>query len=191
MFRGMGRPRKAAEYRLWQHPNGTWYVLWTAPGGTKRLSTRTTDKRKARKWLDQFQAGLETPKPPVQLTIDAILDGYLADRKPRVRAYDTLEWACKALRREIGNLEPGHLSNSVMRKFAKTRQLQGRANGTIIREIVTLRAALKWAKAEDWIEDVPDLPMPVSAPPPRDRWLTKDEVRKLLANAMAFHIKLF
>jgi len=78
-----------------------------------------------------------------------------------------------------------------MRKFAKTRQLQGRANGTIIREIVTLRAALKWAKAEDWIEDVPDLPMPVSAPPPRDRWLTKDEVRKLLANAMAFHIKLF
>src|SRR5690349_12288518 len=159
----MGRPRKAAEYRLWRHPNRTWYVLWTAPGGTKRVSTGATDKRLARKWLDQFVAGRETPRPPAQLTISAILAGYLADRKPRVRAYETLEWAAKALRREMGNLEPGHLSNSIMRKYAKARQLQGRANGTIIREIVTLRAALKWAKAEDWIQAAPEFPMPVSA----------------------------
>ena len=53
------------------------------------------------------------------------------------------------------------------------------SDGTIIRELVTLRAALKWARGERWITDVPYIETP-SQPEPRDRWLTREEADRLL-----------
>lgn len=188
----MARPRKAEQHRLWRHPaTGIWYVAWTGSRGGERKSTGTADRGQAEQWRDQFIAGLLTPQPPSQPTVSDILTGYLADRESRVRAYQTLEYSCRPLRLILGNLEPSHISNSVVRDYAAKRHEMGRKDGTIIREIVTLRAALKWARAEDWIGEVPPIPMPVSAPPARDRWLTRDEVRRLLAATKSFHAKLF
>jgi integrase len=63
-------------------------------------------------------------------------------------------------------------------------------DGTILRELVTLRAALRWSQHEKWIAEVPYIEVP-SPPPPRDRWLTRHESDRLLAAAEAPHIKLF
>jgi uncharacterized membrane protein (UPF0182 family) len=46
--------------------------------------------------------------------IRTILDGYLADRKGHARSYDTLDVACKALRRHLGDLEPAYGDHVVM-----------------------------------------------------------------------------
>lgn len=179
------------------------YVRWWQDSAWQRVSTWETDKRRATIWLAQFGAGRGTPAAPEQPTVSAILDGYLADRKPRVRAYDTLETAAKALRRHLGDLQPEHLTKERARFYARQRRAEGHmvgpltarrkkptSDGTIIRELVTLRAALKWALAEKWISDVPKIETPRPAPP-RDRWLTRDEADRLIASAQAPHVKTF
>jgi integrase len=130
--------------------------------------------------------------------------GYLEDRKPVVSAYDTLEVASKAICRHLGDLQPDHLTKEQIRLYhrqrrgeghwigpAKDRRKKTTADGTIIRELVTLRAALKWAKRSKWISgDLPYIEVP-SQPPPRDRWLTREEADRLLASAHALHVKTF
>jgi integrase len=132
-----------------------------------------------------------------------ILDGYLADRKPVVRGYGSLENVAKPLRRHLGDLQPEHLTKERARFYARQRRGEGHIvgpaaqrrkkpirDGTIIRELVTLRAALKWALSERWISEVPVIETP-RQPPPRERWLTREEADRLLASAMATHIKTF
>jgi integrase len=65
-------------------------------------------------------------------------------------------------------------------------------DGTLISEGVTLRAAIRWAISEKWLtqQDEPKIKVPPT-PPPRDRWLTREEFDRLLAAAEAEHIKLF
>jgi integrase len=199
----MGRPKlDVPNYRLIRRGN-RFYVRWWENNAWQRVSTGETDKRRAAIWLAQFVAGRGTPAAPEQPTISMILDGYLANREPVVRAYGTLEAAAKALRRHLGDLLPEHLTTERARFYARQRRGEGHmvgpkaarrkkptSDGTIIRELVTLRAALAWARDEKWIADVPKIVTP-RQPPPRDRWLTRDEAARLLAAAQAPHIKTF
>ena len=199
----MARPRLAdPNYKLVRRGN-RFYVRWWQNGAWQRVSTGETDKRRATIWLAQFVAGRGTPAAPEQPTVSVILDGYLADRKPVVRAYGTLEASAKALRRHLGDLQPDHLTKERSRFYARQRRAEGHivgpatarrkkptSDGTIIRELVTLRAALAWARDEKWISDVPRIEVP-RQPPPRDRWLTRDEADRLLASAHALHVKTF
>ena len=73
---------------------------------------------------------------------------------------------------------------------ANARRRKPVKDGTILRELVTLRAALKWAQHEKWITEIPYIEVP-SAPPPRDRWLTRHEADRLIEAAEAPHVKLF
>lgn len=88
----------------------------------------------------------------------------------------------------LGDLRPTDLTPPVFKKYAKDR---GAANGTILREIGILRAALGWAQRHQLIEYRPEIGNPVKTPPPRERWLTKDEARALLAACTEPHVKLF
>jgi integrase len=118
-------------------------------------------------------------------------------------SYATLETCAKPLRRHLGDLEPGHLTRERSRFYAATRRAEGHevgpankrrpkptSDGTIIRELVMLRAALKWAQREKWFSDLPYVEVP-SQPQPRDRWLTRGEAARLLDQAKAPHVKLF
>jgi integrase len=73
---------------------------------------------------------------------------------------------------------------------AYARRTKPIRDGTIIRELLTLRAALKWAQGAKWISDIPHIAVP-RQPPPRDRWLTREEADRLLANAKAMHVRVF
>ena len=201
----MARPRlDTPTFRLADR-GGTFYVKWWADGGWKRVSTRSTDRREAERFLAQFTAGALTPAPPPQPTISEILDGYLADRKDRVASYDTLRHACAAVRRHLGDMTPETLSTARARLYVRQRRREGYEVGppdarrrkpvssaTATREIVTLRAALRWAIAAKWItkEQEPVLEAPGGAPP-RERWLSRDEADRLLASCVVPHVKLF
>jgi integrase len=98
---------------------------------------------------------------------------------------------------------PDHLTKEQSRLYARRRRQEGHevgpkdarrrkptGNGTIIRELVTLRAALRWAVGQKWIASDPPIETP-RAPPARDRWLTKPEAGRLLAAAQMPHVRLF
>lgn len=198
----MARPRlDQPRYRLITR-DGRFYVRWWQ-SGWHRISARTTDRREAERFLAQLVAGTLEPTPPEQPTIGAILDGYLADRKGRVASHATLQYAAAALRRHLGDLTPEHLTTTRARLYARQRRAEGYAvgtaeaprrkpvaNGTIAREVVTLRAALRWAVAAKWIAAAPPVEAP-SAAKPRDRWLTRDEAAALLVACQAPHVRLF
>ncbi len=135
--------------------------------------------------------------------MNTIIDGYLADRQPVVRAYPTLVAAAKPLRRHLGDPELDHLTKERIRFYMSRRRAEGHMvgpadarrkkltqDGTIIRELVMLRSALKLAVQEKWISSAPHIETP-HQPAPRDRWLTREEADRLIESAVAPHVRLF
>src|ERR1700722_6861216 len=199
----MARPKlDSPNYRLTQRGD-RFYVRWWQDGTWQRVSTGETDRRRATIWLAQFIAGRGTAQPPEQPTVSVILDGYLADRKPVVRGYATLIYVCQSLRRHLGDLKPEHLTKERARFLARQRRAEGHmvgpaadrrkkaiGDGTIIRELVTLRAALRWEQSERWIKEVPRIGGP-RQPPRRDRRISREEADRLLESAKAQHVQTF
>jgi integrase len=199
----MPRPRAVAPRHRLIDRNGTLYLQWWENGRNNRVSTRTNDRRAAERFVAQFLAGRGSPAPPAEPTIREIVAGYLADRQEVVLSFATLQACGKALVRHLGDLEPSHMTVERCRFYARRRRAEGHmvggstlrrkkatADGTVLRELVTLRAALRWAKRQEWIAEEPSIPVP-RQPPPRERWLTREEADRLLAAAQAPHVKLF
>lgn len=173
-------------FQLWKHSNGFWYVLH-GPRLKKRVSTRTRNRAQAQIFLTQFIAAGQEPvlESP---TVAEILTAYRDDHGKGLRGQDGLKYGVAALQRQLGDLEPGHLTPTVIKRYAVER---GASAGTILREVGILRAALGWAEDHKLIPRRPHIPNPVKAPRARDRWLTKDEARTLIAACTAPHIRLF
>lgn len=108
------------------------------------------------------------------------------------RSNETLKFNVAALTKHLGALKPMQLLSAVFR-HPKTGyvKLRGVKPGTILREIGVLRAALAWAVEQQWIKVAPKISNPVATPRPRDRWLTRDEARKLIDACYEPHIKAF
>lgn len=151
----MARPRLTEpEYRL-ACRNGVYYVTWTEVGRSRGITTGCRDETAAKVWRRQFVAAQQAPSIPVSPTIGAILDGYIEDRRAIVASIATLEHAAKPLRRALGDLLPDQITIAEGRRYARQRRLEGRRDGTVIREVVTPRAALAWAVRRGWIGAAP------------------------------------
>ncbi len=184
------------KYRLWQHPNGTIYVVWTerAAGGgtgmqTKRVSTGSTNWELAEQYRAQFIAGIENPAPPTEPNIGYLLKRYCDEHGPRTRCHETIKFHLKALNPFFGNLLPKHVSNKLLLEYANS--CTHLKPGSILRQLRTLKAALHYAEGNRWIEPLPKFIMPLPAPPPRDIWLTREQVALLIEKAKSPHLKLF
>src|SRR5882672_6082568 len=183
--------------RLWKHDNGIYYVVWSGgteikPGenrkGSKRISTGTTDRKLAEQFRAQFLAGLKNPAPPAEPTIGYLLARYRAEHGPKTRSEDTIFYHIMKLEPFFGHLFAEQVTNKLLGEYAAQSK---NADGTILRQLGTLKAALKYAEGNRWIAPVPEFRMPVSKPPPRDLWLTKAQVNTLIEKARAPHLRLF
>jgi len=183
---------------------GKFYVVqWWDGGKSRRVSCGTSDKGEAQRFLAEFKAGIDAPAIPPSPTIGAVLDGYLAERGPRTHS-QTIRYCCEALKRHLADLPVELLTKVQVRSYVAARRESGSqgasavyretlrplSDGTLIRELGTLRAALAWAVRERWIPTAPYVERP-SAPRARERWLTHEEASKLLEAAHAQHIRLF
>jgi len=173
-------------HRLWKHPNGYWYILY-GPRLKRHFSTGTKDQAQAELIVSQFAAGAkEVAKNSV--TVDVLLSRYYRDRLPEVRSPNAIKFAVRALESRLGPFRPFDLLPAVIKRYARER---GASDGTILREIGVLRAALAWAVENQWLAAAPIISNPVKVPLPRERWITRGEADRLLAACHQPHLRLF
>ena len=181
----MARPKlKRPIYRTALNSRGYYEIHWTEDGKTRRKSCRTRDAQEAEIWCDQFIAAREIITVD-ENTVSAICDAYYQSRSTQLVRPDNLKFSLARVKEHIGNLPPSLISQATINGYLMKRK--GRANDTIIRELKCFRAALRWALGDQ----APRFIMPLSHSPARDRWLTKEEARKLVDAASAPHIALF
>lgn len=186
---------------------GRYSVEFWWEGRAHRVSTGTTDQRKAREFLASYEAGWGKAAPPAEPTIGVILDGYIIDRKGNserpLAAPESLDAAAVALKRHLSDLRPEFLTRQRCRLYTKQRRAEGYevgpakdrrrkpvSDGTVLRELGVLRAALAWAVNESWLQQAPHVEGPPT-PQPRDRWLTREEAQRLISCCGEFHVRVF
>lgn len=115
-------------------------------------------------------------------------------------AHARLEEAAKGLRDAMGPLRVDQVTQARWDRYAGERRTRPRprqkahvpqpvSSGTLRREFNVLRAALRLAWKDKFLTHPPRLEPPPDSQP-RDRYLTKDEARKLIAGAR-HHVKVF
>ena len=198
----MPRPRAERPTFSLTLRQGRYYVQWWENGAARRVSCRTSNTAAARRVLAEIEAGYNTPAIPESPTIGDILDAYRKDRMRRSvgpafsRIIDTVQTV-------LADLPADLLTKERVRHYISTRRsggLRGAVYGgrdvrplsdaTLRSELKLLTAGLHWAKAEQWIAAVPVFDMPAETPP-RQRWLTREEARRLIDAAVSPHMRLF
>lgn len=153
---------------------GSYYVVWRDGGETKRRALRTKDRGAAEHALRDFLKATEGPRE----TVTQIMEAYFEDRQGHAGLARTQD-AWKRLKPHFGHLRPADVTRIECRAYTAMRRCRAK-DGTIIKELATLRAALRWQdKRTPAVIEMPRLP------PPRDRYLTREEYRKLRSAAEA------
>jgi len=169
---------------------GTYYAVWSdAAGATQRRSLRTIDREEAERRLIDLRVAMAAPPGA---TTGEIVQAYLDEKKDRIADHARLENGWKQAKATFGHLRPDQITREICRDYTAQRQQQGVAlrgrptsDATILKELNIIRQALNWRGVQGAVIEAP------SAPPPRDRHLTKAEFQRLLEACGMAHIRLF
>lgn len=187
-------PRRAKGARLHQRSTGIFYIRDT---GRHDISTGTRDRRAAEIALANYIATRDRraggPAAPHEITVSEVLARYGDEHAPHAADPARIGYAIEALDRQLGGLPVDAISGAVCRRYAADRVTPARrdpetkevlewrpvSDGTIRRELGTLRAALEYCRREGYLTWAPAVVLP-QRPPARDRWLTRSEAARLL-----------
>lgn len=162
---------------------GKFYAVWTNQRGeTERASLRTDDREEAERRLVDFERDMTAPPGS---TVADYVKAYLDYKDGRIRDIVRLRGAWANASPTFGSLRPDQITPELCDEYAKSRRAMGRSDGTVLKEINTIRQALNWNKVTSARFEAP------SAPPPRDRYLTKLEARMLLDGCVQPHVRLY
>jgi integrase len=174
------------DYRI-QRLQGRFVVVWNEPDGRRRrfrLSAGTAKEaeREARDLI------LSVSAPPTGLTVAQIWSAYQAEVDGRRQAAKLAQTGRNVLP-DLGHMTAENVTIEDCRTYIAKRRSQGRMDGTIRTELGCLRSAMLWAEKSGQIKRAPRIELPPS-PPPRERYLTRDEVSDLLNAAIDPHVRL-
>ncbi len=162
---------------------GKYYAVWTGEDAqTNRQSLRTADREEAERRIVDFR---RDKAAPAGSTVGEYVAAYLAYKDGRVRDHVRLAGAWKMARDTFGALRPDQITPELCEEYIGSRRAMGRSDGTILKELNVIRQALNWNKVNTARFEAP------SAPPPRDRHLSKEEARRLVDGAFQPHVKLY
>jgi integrase len=114
-----------------------------------------------------------------------MMESYLADKADKA-SIANLRFALKPIAPVFGHLRPDQIDRPLCRAYRAQRHRQGVKDGTVIKELSTLRAALRWNdKATPAIIELP------ASPPPKSRHLSREQYRLLRDGAASPHLRLF
>ena len=166
----------------------TWHLYWRESGSAKRRSLGTTDRQEALRLAKQAADAVKHADAS-NYTVAEIWAAFRVTLEGRP-SHMVSGSEGKALLPHFGALKPVDISEDYVRSYIELRTSRGKKPGTIIAELNRLAVAVNYAKKKGWISRVPIIPRP-PAPPPKDRYLTKDEARAFLAAVKAPHVRLF
>ncbi|MEO6153394.1 MAG: site-specific integrase [Croceibacterium sp.] len=158
------------------------YIVWYEAGRQRRRSTGTSDGRTAEALLGEFLRERELrarpagPAHPSGYKIASALDLYGTLHAPHAADPQRIAYAMTPLLDYWGEQTVDAVTKQTCRAYSSWRQ---KSDGTIRREMGTLKAALNFAYSEGRLTSVPPVELP-EKPEGRDRWLTKREAAQLL-----------
>lgn len=162
---------------------GVFYAVWSDESGqTRRQSLRTAEREEAERRLVDFR---RAKAAPTGSTVGDYVQAYLDYKEGRIRDIVRLRGAWANAEETFGHLRPDQITPTLCEEYIESRRAMGRSDGTILKEINVIRQALNWNKVQGTRFEAP------SAPPPRDRHLTKEEARMLLDGCFQPHVRLF
>jgi integrase len=95
----------------------------------------------------------------------------------------------KALEPVFGHLDGDAITLEDCRSYTKMRRAAKKSDGSIWTELGHLRSVLVWAKNNKIIAEAPKIERPTK-PEPKDRYLTREEIARLMDHAKVPHIRL-
>jgi len=154
-------------------------------GKRRRFTLGTADPGEARQIAPALFAELTRP---AGRTVTDLWKGYETEKDGRA-VLETMKHTWKAIGPHFGARDGESITLEDCRAYTADRRRKGRSDGSIHTELGHLRTVLKWAEKRRLIARAPDVDRPVK-PAPKDRYLTKDEARKILAAASLPHVRI-
>jgi integrase len=183
-------PRRNQGPRLrWLTKRQCFYITWTEHGRSRERSTGTENRDQAEIiFAESLQRKRQRsgPSDPAQILVTDILNDYLEKRGPKVAAPRRIAYAALALTDFFQGNSVADVTLATCAAYADNRS---RSSGTVRRELGVLRAAINYAHRIGRLTRTVAVELP-ERPPPRDRWLTRDEAARLLRAAKTRHARL-
>ena len=210
----MARPKNLTEnFRLRLRPDGIWEVVWLNLETRKpqRKTTKTRDRVEAEEKFHQIVVDARMIKPPSNLTVGWIIDKYLEDNTADKTPHQHTVLRCQTARpkEKLGPLRPDQILQPVIDDYVVWRRMHNRwenhptlkprvnkpvADSTIKKELKLLRAAMNHVHETYGTACDPKFKIKVSDGLPRDEYLTRQEVERMLDCCVGNdrdHIELF
>ena len=171
------------DYTLTRH-RGKWAVTYRDADGTRRrITTGKADEREAEPIGREIWQRLTAARSE---RVEDLWPAYVRDRKADGVLTDRFGPIWAGLAPHFGKRIGSEITREDCRAYHQARKRKGYAASSIATELALLRACLRWRYGAA----APNLWVP-PASPPRDHWLTKDQVRELLAATDTPHVRLF
>jgi integrase len=169
-----------SDWRLVKH-RGQYSLAYGNP--RKRIATGTNDRGRAEAIAGEIWRRLNRP---AEERVADLWKPYAQDRIASGGSEARLRSLWKTLEPSFGYKLGKAITKADCRDYAAMRKRQGKSPSTIKTELEALRACLRWHYGKE-------APVIVAPPPskPRERYLTQDEARKLLAAIETPHVRLF
>ena len=153
--------------------NGRLYSYWSEAGRVKRVSMKTKDPLEARRRFGRWLLN-EAPRTGTPRTFQDAWERYWTRHVMKTAADPkTVGFSWKALQ-SFFSLRPPILTQDLVDAYVAQRKIAV-TPGTIRRELAALLACLNW----NGLKPETKIVLP-AAPNPRDRWLTAEEIGRLL-----------
>lgn len=161
-------------------------ALYTIQG--KRI---TTDAKEADAAVKRLNADMSRALMPKHLSMDQLYALYEKDREEHgVVNLTRIKEVGRTLHRIWGNLTPEEITREEAARFIRIRRNSGCSDGTVRNDLAYIQAALGFAARNGIIREAPAIAKP-PVPRPRDKWLARENLSKLIEGAGEFHVKLF
>ena len=167
-------------------------VVWdnsTIAGGRRRYLLQATARKEAEAEASDLIRALSPP--PTNPTVQALWKAYREAKEGRPIAV-TMGYTGKAVLPHFGHLRSDQVGDAECKAYAEHRRAQAIKDGSIWTELGHLRTVFGWAARpgkDRLIAEAPEVVRPAK-PAPKDRWLTREEIAKLLPAATVPHVKL-